>query len=524
MAGIDPMYNLVNTIIDDKEVVIFLGAGASMEGTQDGKRFPGFGELIDKILKDWGFDPANKKKRTENFLTVIQRWENEKILPARLKKYLGGEPGQAHYNLAALSIALVGESNAMLYLTTNYDNLMKKAFTDLERNPVNKFDTVEISLRPNIIGSEFQGIVKNIEDFTKKGEPVILKLFGDLNSQSPIFRQEDMKFEPGVEEKLLEWMRQPMIFIGYSFSDKIIQQLLIAARGTSPVFLVTPSGKKVPAYIKELDRVQIIEKRFSEFIVDLFKIFKQRNPEIIEKTEKILDYIGFVPEPPPPIVTTDESKPSGTTADSSESKSKVKKIDEESQTPTNTVKKILILSANPKTTPPLRLDEEIRDIKEGLQRSRNRSQFHIQSNPAIRLRDFRRALLDHEPQIVHFIGHGNKKGLLVEDELGMAKQISTKALSGLFELFADKIECVLLGSCFSAPQANAISKHIKYVIGMKDEINDKAAIEFAVGFYDALGAGRSMEDAFKFGRNAILEKFPDLSEHLIPVLKKRKKD
>ncbi|MGD2091829.1 MAG: SIR2 family protein [Candidatus Aminicenantes bacterium] len=507
MAGIDPMYNLMNTIIDDKEVVIFLGAGASMEGTQDGKRFPGFGELIDKILKDWGFDPTKKKKRTENFLTVIQRWENEKILPARLRKYLGGEPGQAHYNLAALSIALVGESNAMLYLTTNYDNLMKKAFTDLERNPVSKFDTVDISLRPNIMGSEFQGIVNNIEDFTKKGEPVILKLFGDLNSESPIFRQEDMKFEPGVEEKLLEWMKKPMIFIGYSFSDKIIQQLLIAARGTSAVFLVTPSGKKVPAHIKELDRVHLIEKRFSEFIIDLFKIFKQRKPSIIEKTDKILEYIGFVPIPPPKNEPK-ETIQSPTPGNSSKNKPKRKKI--------------LILAANPMDTTRLRLDKEIREIKEGLRRAKHRGQFEITSELAVSLWGLRRALLDHEPQIVHFTGHGNKEGLLVEDESGMAKQISSEALSGLFELFSDKIECVILSACLSAPQANAISQHINYVIGMKEEIDDDAAIEFAVGFYDALGAGRSVEDAFKFGRVAILQKFPDLSEHLIPVLKKRK--
>jgi hypothetical protein len=510
MTGIDPMYNLVNTIIDDKEMVIFLGAGASMEGTQDGKRFPGFGELIDRILKKFNMETQNKKKRMDNFLTVIKKWENEKILPARLRKYLGGEPGRAHHSLAALSIALVGESNAMLYLTTNYDNLMRKAFTDLERNPVSKFDTVDISLRPNIIGSEFQGIVKNIEDLTKKGEPVILKLFGDLNSQSPIFRQEDMKFEPAVEEKVLEWMRKPIIFIGYSFSDKIIQQLLIAARGTSPVFLVTPSGKKVPAHIKELDRVHLIEKRFSEFIIDLFKIFTQRNPAIIEKTEKILDYIGFVPEPPPPEEPEIETNPSAVSVDSYEVNIKIKKI--------------LILAANPMDTTRLRLDEEIREIEEGLKLSRQRDQFEIKPVLAVRLRDLRRALLDHEPQIVHFTGHGNKKGLLVEDESGMAKQISSKALSGLFELFSDKIECVILSACQSEPQANAISKHINYVIGMKEEIDDKAAIEFAVGFYDALGAGRSVEDAFKFGCNAILQYFPDLSEHLIPVLKKRKKD
>ena len=55
---------------------------------------------------------------------------------------------------------------------------------------------------------------------------------------------------------------------------------------------------------------------------------------------------------------------------------------------------------------------------------------------------------------------------------------------------------------------------------MPKEIKDKAAIEFAVGFYDALGAGKSVEHAFKFGCNAVRQIFPDLPEYLIPVLKK----
>lgn len=80
------------------------------------------------------------------------------------------------------------------------------------------------------------------------------------------------------------------------------------------------------------------------------------------------------------------------------------------------VKKILILAANPKTTPRLRLDEEVREIDEGLRRSKYRDQFEIQSRWAVRMRDLRRALLDVEPQIVHFTGHGKEDGLLVEDE------------------------------------------------------------------------------------------------------------
>jgi hypothetical protein len=182
-------------------------------------------------------------------------------------------------------------------------------------------------------------------------------------------------------------------------------------------------------------------------------------------------------------------------------------------------KKILFLAANPKTTPRLRLDEEAREIEEGLRRSKHRDQFEIQSRWGVRLRDLRRSLLDNKPQIVHFIGHGQEDGLVVEDEKGCAVRISTEALAGLFELFAEQVECVILSACYSAPQAAAISKHIRSVIGMRKEISDETAIEFSVGFYDALGAGKSVEEAFKFGCNAI--QLYNLPNHLIPVLKKK---
>ena len=204
-------------------------------------------------------------------------------------------------------------------------------------------------------------------------------------------------------------------------------------------------------------------------------------------------------------------------------KQEAKKVDNvfETDRGRNPLKKILILSANPQDTPRLRLDKEAREIEEGLLRSKHRSQFEIKATLAMCLRDLRRALLDYEPQIVHFSGHGTKKGLIVEDEMGLPVILSSNAISGLFAFFSDQVECVILSSCYSAPQAAAINKHINYVIGMRKEIKDKAAIEFAVGFYDALGVGKSFEESFEFGCNAILQTFPDLSHHLIPVLKKR---
>ena len=90
------------------------------------------------------------------------------------------------------------------------------------------------------------------------------------------------------------------------------------------------------------------------------------------------------------------------------------------------------------------------------------------------------------------------------------------ALAGLFELFADRIECVVLNACYSEVQAKAIARHIPYVVGMNKAIGDRAAIEFAVGFYDGLGAGRSVEFAYKLGRNSI--ELAGIAEHLTPQL------
>lgn len=183
-------------------------------------------------------------------------------------------------------------------------------------------------------------------------------------------------------------------------------------------------------------------------------------------------------------------------------------------------KKILILAANPKGTSPLRLDEELRDISEGLQRSQNRNQFTLEHRLAVRPRDIQRAMLDVNPQIVHFSGHGaGEEGLVFEDETGKMKLVESLALAELFELFSDQVECVVLNGCHSLVQEDAIVQYINYVIGMSQAIGDKAAIEFAVGFYDALGAGRSIDFAYKLGCSSI--RLSGIPGHLIPTLKKK---
>ena len=71
------------------------------------------------------------------------------------------------------------------------------------------------------------------------------------------------------------------------------------------------------------------------------------------------------------------------------------------------MKKILFITANPKNTARLRLDEEIRDIAESLNLA-HRENFRIEQRWATRLKDVRRAIFDVNPHILHFSGHGER--------------------------------------------------------------------------------------------------------------------
>ncbi|MDZ8083014.1 MAG: tetratricopeptide repeat protein, partial [Nostoc sp. DcaGUA01] len=181
------------------------------------------------------------------------------------------------------------------------------------------------------------------------------------------------------------------------------------------------------------------------------------------------------------------------------------------------VKTILVLAASPVDGARRRLDVEVREIEEGLRRSKFRDRINLQSRWAVTRKDLRRALLDIQPQIVHFCGDGVNEGLILEDEQGNSQLVTTEALANLFELFAGQVECIVLNACYSEAQAQAMIGHVGYAIGMSKAIENDAAINFAVGFYDALGGGRAVEDAYKFGCNAI--QLQGIPQHLTPIIK-----
>jgi hypothetical protein len=178
---------------------------------------------------------------------------------------------------------------------------------------------------------------------------------------------------------------------------------------------------------------------------------------------------------------------------------------------------VLLLTADPSDASRLGLLKEISTIRSYIQASNNRDSLNLLERHSIRADTIAQALHETAPQIIHFSGHGTKHGeLCLEDAAGQTRPLAPEAIESLLELVRDEVVCVFLNSCYSAAQAEALAKGAKYVIGMNDAIGDQAAINFAGGFYRALGAGRTIEEAFQFG---IVElKLLGIPGHQIPEL------
>lgn len=163
--------------------------------------------------------------------------------------------------------------------------------------------------------------------------------------------------------------------------------------------------------------------------------------------------------------------------------------------------KILYLAANPRQTTPLRLDEEVREIEGRLREAPLWERINLRPKLAVRWRDLPLFLLEQQPHIVHFAGHGEgEDGLVFEGGDGNPYTVSGADLAHLFKTLRDNVRCVVLNACWSDAQAEAIGAHVDFVIGMTAKIPDPAAIRFAAGFYRGLGFGRDIGTAFELGR------------------------
>lgn len=180
---------------------------------------------------------------------------------------------------------------------------------------------------------------------------------------------------------------------------------------------------------------------------------------------------------------------------------------------------ILYLAASPRDRAPLRSDVEMRKVHQRLQQGKYRDQYRLESRFAAQFDDISQALVDCEPHVLHFSGHGDEDGnLLAEDRYGDSTLITPEGLAGLFGRHRSTLRCVVLNSCYSARLTQAISTQVDHVIGMRDQIDDEAAIEFSVGFYIGLFGGHSVPEAFARGQAHLQAQPAFAPDHRTPII------
>ena len=160
---------------------------------------------------------------------------------------------------------------------------------------------------------------------------------------------------------------------------------------------------------------------------------------------------------------------------------------------------ILVVFANPRGTDPMRLGSEDRTILESIRLGRYRDRISLTRIHAATIHDLRRALLDNAFQVVHISSHGTGMGLVLEDELGGKYVVPQQALAELLQAYSPPIDCVILNACYSVTQGQLMSMGVPFTIVMEGPISDKAAIEFSRGFYDSLGAAKTLDFAYEEG-------------------------
>jgi hypothetical protein len=158
---------------------------------------------------------------------------------------------------------------------------------------------------------------------------------------------------------------------------------------------------------------------------------------------------------------------------------------------------VLLVCANPRNTDPLRTAEEERVLREAIRLSSYRDHISVSVLNAATIDDVRRELLRQRFEIVHFSGHGTKTGLVFEDALGRLMVPDSNALAELLQRRGTST--ALLNACYSLATGTFTSLGLDYTIAMEGPIADDAAIEFARGFYDAVGAGLSIPEAYEEG-------------------------
>jgi len=160
---------------------------------------------------------------------------------------------------------------------------------------------------------------------------------------------------------------------------------------------------------------------------------------------------------------------------------------------------ILLLGIESDISRPILAAEEQDQISDSLGNSDN---YHLRCRLKVSPSQISSLISEYDPIVFHFNGHGTAKGIVLKGS-GDKELFYVSQLEALIQQHKSTIRCVILGSCYTAVVGQKLAQHVPYVIAMKGEIGNEAAICFSKAFYEALAKGVSFEEAFDKGKMQI---------------------
>jgi hypothetical protein len=171
--------------------------------------------------------------------------------------------------------------------------------------------------------------------------------------------------------------------------------------------------------------------------------------------------------------------------------------------------RVLYLAANPELD--LRVDVEVRMVREAVKKALHRDLVEIDHRPAATPEDLLDGINEMRPHVVHFAGHGGEGSVLFDDaEIRVQGGSSVRGHRISFALLGRAVGAtdspptlLLLNACDTLEGTDVLLGVTPVIIGMASSVSDLAAGVFASRFYSAIASAQSVASALEQGKVSV---------------------